>query len=353
MKRLSSFVVALAVAACVAPGCRSAQSALPAHGGGAKSDAPRPQYSHSGYDLTPMTPAQIAAVVKTLTPEQVNVTQHAGTEYPNTGIYAHEERKGTYVSVVSGLPLFRSEDKFDSGTGWPSFTRPLDKDHVILRPDRGDGMERVEVLDARSGAHLGHVFDDGPAPTHQRYCMNSAALTFIPANAPLPAASRKAHAAVAYFAGGCFWGVEDVFEQVPGVMNAESGYMGGTMANPTYGDVSSHETGHAETVRITYDPARVSYTKLLTIFFMNHDPTTVDRQGPDVGSNYRSAIFASTAAQVDTAKAFIAAQQKSPRFAGRTIVTEIVAPGQEFYMAEDYHQDYHRKNGGSCKAKGL
>lgn len=352
MKRLSTAVLtavlAYALAVCVAPGCQSAPAS---HGAAKSAEAARPQYSKSGYDLTPMSPAQIAAVVKTLTPLQVEVTQRAGTEMAGTGVYAHEERKGTYVSIVSGLPLFRSQDKYDSGTGWPSFTRPFDKDHVILRTDSSDGMERVEVLDAKSGAHLGHVFDDGPAPTHQRYCMNSAALRFIPDGQPLPVAKVKTE--TAYFAGGCFWGVEDVFEQVPGVVDAASGYMGGTVANPTYEEVSSHETGHAETVRVLYDPARVSYSRLLEIFFMNHDPTQVDRQGPDVGPNYRSVVFAATKAQQDTARAFIAAQQKTARFAGRKIATQVVAPGPQFWMAEDYHQDYHKRNGGSCKVNGL
>ncbi len=165
--------------------------------------------------------------------------------------------------------------------------------------------------------------------------------------------STAARADTAYFAGGCFWGVEDVFEQVPGVLDAMSGYMGGTVAKPTYEEVSSHETGHAETVRVLYDPRRVTYGKLLDIFFENHDPTTVDRQGPDVGSNYRSVVFASTKAQAEAARAYIAAQQRSPRYAGRRIVTEVVAPGPRFWPAEEYHQDFHKKNGGSCKPKGL
>ncbi len=344
MKRLRSTLFAVALVAALAPGCRSAQTTRAA-------SPVTPHYSGAGYDLTPMTPAQIDAVVKTLSPEQVEVTQHAGTEPAGTGIYAHETRKGTYVSVVSGLPLFRSADKYDSGTGWPSFTRPFDREHVILKPDRSLGMDRVEVLDAKSGAHLGHVFDDGPAPTHQRYCMNSAALRFVPDGEALPVIPVKAE--VAYFAGGCFWGVEDVFEQVPGVLDAVSGYMGGTVDHPTYEQVSSHETGHAETVRVRFDPARVSYGKLLEIFFMNHDPTQVDRQGPDIGSNYRSAIFAANKAQADSARAFLAAQRKSARFAGRTIATQVVAPGPAFWEAEGYHQDYHKIHGGSCKVKGL
>jgi peptide methionine sulfoxide reductase msrA/msrB len=308
-------------------------------------------YSKSGFDLTRLSRDKIDAIVKTLTPEQVDVTQRAGTERAGTGQWAHEKRAGTYVSVVGGLPLFRSEAKFESGTGWPSFYQPIDPEHVILREDKTHGMTRVEVLDARSGAHLGHVFDDGPEPTGKRFCMNSAALKFIPDGEQLPAESRPVAAQTAYFAGGCFWGVEDVFQQVDGVMDAVSGYMGGKIEKPTYEQVCTHGTGHAETVKVVFDPSRVTYKQLLKVFFDNHDPTTVDRQGPDVGDNYRSAIFASSEEQAAQAKEFIASLQASERFKSRKIVTQIVAPGPKFWPAEDYHQDYHKKHGGSCRVK--
>jgi peptide methionine sulfoxide reductase msrA/msrB len=311
--------------------------------------------SKSGYDLTPLTKEQIAAIVKTLDPIAVDVTQHAGTERAGTGKYANEHRKGLYVSAVGGLPLFRSDDKFESGTGWPSFTQPIDPGHVILRPDGG----RTEVLDARSGAHLGHVFDDGPAPTGKRYCMNSAALKFIPDGQPLPLESQpipkedkmEKKTEVAYFAGGCFWGVEDVFDQTSGVIKAESGYMGGKTKNPSYEDVCTHTTAHAETVRVTYDPAKITYQELLKVFFDNHDPTTMNRQGPDVGDQYRSAIFAADDAQKKAALEYIATLSKTPRFEGRKIVTQVNDPGPTFWLAEDYHQDYHKKHGGSCRVK--
>ena len=309
------------------------------------------RYSKSGYDLTPLTKEQIAAIVKTLTPEQARVTQSAGTEQCGTGPLLVEKRSGTYVSVVGGLPLFRSNAKFESGSGWPSFFEPFDPDHLILREDRSHGMTRIEVLDARSGAHLGHVFDDGPRPTGKRFCMNSAALRFIPDGEPLPSESQPVKSAKAYFAGGCFWGVEDVFQQIPGVIEATSGYMGGETEDPTYEDVCRHDTGHAETVEVVFDPARVSYKELLKVFFDNHDPTTMNRQGPDVGENYRSAIFAADAAQKQEAAATLAELAKSPRFANRKIVTQLVDPGHTFWPAEEYHQDYHAKHGGSCSVK--
>ena len=314
-------------------------------------ESARPRYSKSGHDLSPLPKEKIETIVKGLDPLEVEVTQRAGTERAFTGRYWNEHRKGTYVCVVGGLPLFRSEDKFDSGTGWPSFTKPIDESHVVLKTDRTHGMSRTEVLDARSGAHLGHVFDDGPAPTGKRFCMNSAALKFVPDGEALPPESQPMKTGTAYFAGGCFWGVEDVFAQVEGVLEAESGYMGGKVDNPTYKQVCSDKTGHAETVRVVFDPARVRYEQLLKVFFDNHDPTQLDRQGPDIGTSYRSAVFAANAEQKKAAEDFVKAASASPRFQGRKIVTQIVDPGPKFWPAEDYHQDYHRKHGGSCKVK--
>jgi peptide methionine sulfoxide reductase msrA/msrB len=307
--------------------------------------------SKSGHDLTPLTPEAVAAIVKTLDPLAVDVTQSCGTECAGTSPLDKEKRKGVFVSAVGGLPLFRSEDKFDSGTGWPSFSKPIDPDHVLYREDRTLGMKRVEVLDARSGAHLGHVFEDGPAPTRKRYCMNGAALKFIPDGESLPPESRPAVTAKAYFAGGCFWGVEDVFQQIPGVLDAESGYMGGAMERPSYKAVCGGDTGHAETVQVTFDPKKVEYRELLRFFFANHDATTLNRQGPDFGEQYRSAVFAADAAQLETARAFVAELAQSPRYAKRKVVTQLVAPGPKFWPAEDYHQDYHLKHGGSCRVK--
>jgi len=161
------------------------------------------------------------------------------------------------------------------------------------------------------------------------------------------AASRPVKTAVAYFAGGCFWGVEDRFQQVPGVIDAVSGYQGGHVKNPSYRQVCGGDTGHAETVRVTFDPGRVSYRELLAWFFKFHDPTQRNRQGPDWGAQYRSAIFTADKGQLEEARAFIEEQQKTKRFRNRRIAT-IVSPAGPFYEAEPYHQDYHARHGGSC-----
>jgi peptide-methionine (S)-S-oxide reductase len=152
---------------------------------------------------------------------------------------------------------------------------------------------------------------------------------------------------IATFGAGCFWGVEAAYRQVPGVLSTRVGYLGGTMENPTYRDVCSGTTGHAEVVEVTYDPSRLTYDDLLTIFWENHDPTTLNRQGPDVGVQYRSAIFYHDDEQKKAAEASKAERDHSGRYR-KPIVTEIT-PASTFYEAEDYHQQYLEKRGlASC-----
>ena len=305
--------------------------------------------SASGYDVTPLSNAEVARLARGLTTEQRNVLLKAGTEPPFCGGLLENKKPGIYVSALGGLPLFRSATKFESGTGWPSFFAPFDPDHVIERVDRSGGMERVEILDARSGGHLGHVFDDGPRPTGRRYCLNAAALIFIPDGQPLPADSQPVNLQTAYFAGGCFWGVEDLMQRTPGVIEATSGYMGGHKARPGYHEVSSGDTGHAESVEVTFDADRVSYRHLLEVLFARIDPTTLNQQGPDVGTQYRSVVFAADAEQKRTAEQYLRELARQPRFSGRQIVTTVES-AKAFWPAEAYHQDYHEKSqdGNTC-----
>ena len=296
-----------------------------------------------------------------LNPMQYHVTQQCGTEPPFQNEYWNNHADGIYVDVVSGEPLFSSKDKFDSGTGWPSFTKPIKGAALTEKADASHGMRRVEVRSPNADSHLGHVFPDGPGPQGLRYCINSASLRFIPVErleaegygsykelfeTPTKGNSEKASAVVneevAILAGGCFWGVEELIRKLPGVISTEVGYTGGSISNPTYMMMTTGTTGHAEAVRVVFDPRKLSYADLLRYFFRLHDPTTLNRQGNDRGTQYRSVIFATSAEQEQVAREVkhqvdVSGKWKAP------VVTEVVK-ASEWYPAEDYHQDYLQKN---------
>lgn len=291
-----------------------------------------------------------AELKRLLTPEQYKCTQESGTEAPFKNAYWNHHDDGIYVDLIGGEALFSSLDKYDSGSGWPSFTKPIDESVVQSRPDLSHGMSRTEIRSKTADSHLGHVFDDGPAPGGKRYCTNSASLKFVPVDKMKEAGygrylflfAKKKNWEIATLAGGCFWGLEDLLRKIPGVLEVQVGYTGGALANARYEDVKKGTSGHAETVQLLFDPKKMTYEKILLEFFRYHDPTTVDRQGNDIGSQYRSAIFYDGPEQKKIAQKVIERVNKSGKWE-KPVVTKL-EPFSRFWRAEEYHQDYLKKH---------
>lgn len=265
--------------------------------------------------------------MKQLTAEEKKVIVDKGTEAPFTGKYYKNTSKGTYLCRRCGAALYRSSDKFDSECGWPSFDDEIPG--AVTRIRDADGV-RTEILCTKCAAHLGHVFlGEGLTNKDTRHCVNSISLDFIP---------EKQESAI--FAGGCFWGVEHLLQQQKGVISVTNGYTGGTTSNPSYAEVCEGNTGHVEAVEVIYDASQVDYETLAKLFFEIHDPTQSDRQGPDIGEQYRSEIFYKTAKQKEIAEKLI----NTLKAKGYKVVTK-VAEAKKFWPAEKYHQDYYLKKG--------
>lgn len=267
-----------------------------------------------------------------LTKAESLVINKKGTETPFTGKFTNSKEKGTYICKKCGAALYFSSFKFDSECGWPSFDDEI-KGAVKRLPDP-DGM-RTEIECASCGAHLGHVFTGERLTSKNiRHCVNSVSLDFISAQV------ENGRYGTAIFAGGCFWGVEYFLQKEAGVISVTSGYTGGHVKNPSYKEVCTGNTGHAEAVKVIYDPDKTSYEKILKLFLEIHDPTQVGRQGPDIGDQYRSGIFYLNAEQ----KTIIEKNVKILKDKGIKVVTEITQ-ASEFFPAEAYHQDYYFNNG--------
>jgi peptide methionine sulfoxide reductase msrA/msrB len=269
---------------------------------------------------------------RTLTPEEARVIVHQGTERPGSGQYVKHKEPGTYVCRRCGAALYRAEDKFDSSCGWPSFDAEVPG--AVRHLTDADGA-RVEIRCASCDGHLGHVFvGERLTPRDTRHCVNSLSLDFVARAGETNVFAR------AIFAGGCFWGVQALLQESRGVIRATTGYMGGKVDQPTYRQVCAHATGHAEAVELLFDPRQTSFDALARLFFEIHDPTQQDRQGPDIGEQYRSEIFYTTPAQQEVAQRLIEVLRQK----GLAVATR-VSPATTFWPAEEYHQDYYRKTG--------
>ena len=264
-----------------------------------------------------------------LTPRAVEIIEHKSTEKPFTGKYNENKNTGTYICRKCGLALFRSQSKFESGCGWPSFDEEIE--NAVARFPDADGR-RTEICCARCNSHLGHVFQgENFTKANIRHCVNSLSLDFVDN-------IKVTDTQEGVFAAGCFWGVEYYFKKCPGVLKTEVGYIGGSKANPTYEEVCSKKSGYLEAVRVIFDPQVTDFEKITKYFFEIHDATQTDGQGPDLGPQYLSAIFYFNEEQKTISNKIIHVLKDM----GHKISTQVFSM-KPFWAGEDYHQNYYEK----------
>jgi peptide methionine sulfoxide reductase msrA/msrB len=280
---------------------------------------------------------------KSLSPEQFHVLREKGTEKPYTGKWLLNKKNGIYTCAGCGNELFTSEMKFDSHCGWPSFDQEITGGKIKTATDHSSGMTRTEIMCGKCGGHLGHLFDDGPTQTGMRYCVNSLSIGFVESD---PKQKKSIVQANLYdtltLGGGCYWCVEAVYEKLDGVIDVASGFSGGDVVSPSYREVCMGTTGHAEVVQIVFDPKKTNIDEILKVFFTVHDPTTLNRQGADEGTQYRSVIFFRNKEQENIARKIIDALNKQKVY-DNPVVTQVV-PFDVFYEAGEEHQNYYQMN---------
>ena len=280
------------------------------------------------------------AQIEKLSDDEKYVLINKGTERPFTGKYTDEKSNGVYTCKLCGTPLYDSSDKFNSSCGWPSFDDAIDG--AVKNVPDADGR-RVEIVCNTCGGHLGHVFKgEGYTAKNTRHCVNSISLKLEKKEEV-----KDEKMSYAYFAGGCFWGVEYYLEKLDGVKSVSSGFMGGHVKNPGYYEVVAGKTGHLEAVEVIYDSSKISYKKVAKTFFEIHDPTQKNGQGPDIGSQYLSAVFTSDESEISTIKALFEELYEN----GFDVATQIL-PAAQYYKADEGHQNYYNKKGSKPYCHG-